>query len=121
MSDELELRVAFIQQLERETGIEINNTKDYEKALAKWKQKDAAGTMGKTLRAARKDKGWSVGTMACHLAVSSSYLCDMEKGRKPLTPKALEFAETFRLRASQAQIEANEFPPGHPTGEGNLA
>ena len=78
-------KVNFVRMLERETGIEIINTLEYQDARLSWNEKKAATAFNKKLRDARKGKGWSQKAMAAYLGVTKQRLNDMESGRRPLT------------------------------------
>jgi len=81
--------------LERETGIEIRNTLEYQDACLSLKMKKRARTLNKKLKDIRKKKGWSLKAMAAELETSVSYLIHMEAGRKPLSKRALRLLERF--------------------------
>jgi len=102
-----ENKVANIEQLEKEVGAElrrlqkkpkkngeslgiIRNKKDHELALCLLKRiKEKIANEG--LLEARKEKGFSQKALANYLGCSPNYLCEMEKGRKPLNKKAIAF------------------------------
>ena len=72
----------------------ICNSEEYQYALELDKnktEKKQAKKANDELREARKKKGWSQESLSLHLGCSKSFLCQMEKGRKPLNSKALEF------------------------------
>lgn len=53
-------------------------------------------TLGTALAAIREGEEWSPAEMARALGVSRSHLCDIEKGRKSISPgRAAEFARTL--------------------------
>ncbi len=108
-------RVNFIAMLERETSRELRkykgrskrnmrdeplgiicNRKDYEIAYHFWKIKqekkeDLEKYSCVDLERARKIRGLSFVSLAAYLDISKSYLNKMEKGRKPLSEKAIRF------------------------------
>jgi ribosome-binding protein aMBF1 (putative translation factor) len=72
----------------------IRNEKDYRyasKLRDKKEDLEQAKSSHKELVEARKKSGWSQKTLANYLGCSVNYLYQMEKGRKPLNPKAQEF------------------------------
>ena len=72
----------------------IRNKKDCHYALElrdKKEELEQARRSHTELAEARKKKGCSQAVLASILGISTSYLCHMEKGRKPLNPQALEF------------------------------
>ena len=72
----------------------IRNKKDYHHALElkdKKEELEQARRSHTELAEARKKKGWSQATLALSFGIPKSYLCHMEKGRKPLNSQALEF------------------------------
>ena len=72
----------------------IRNKKDHCLALELRDKKEGLEQAKRShtgLAEARKKKGWSQTTLALSFGISKSYLCHMEKGRKPLNSKALEF------------------------------
>ena len=102
-----ENKIIDIEQLEKEVGGElrrlrkkskknkeslgiIRNKKDYELALFLLEKKKEKGASEQLLEA-RKKMGFSQKTLANYLGCSPNYLCEMEKGRKPLNIKAMEF------------------------------
>ncbi len=59
-------------------------------------------TLGSLLVAIREGEGWSQAEMARTLGVSRSYLCDVEKGRKSVSPaRAVELARILRYSEKQ--------------------
>ena len=108
-------RVNFVAMLERETAGElrkyrgrtrkkrkdeslgiIRNIKEYEIAYHFWKIKqekkeDLEKYSNNDLIQARKSKGLSLESLAAYLGISKSYLCKMEKGRKPLPDNVILF------------------------------
>lgn len=72
----------------------IRNKKDYHHAVElrdKKEELEQARRSHTELAEARKKKGWSQATLALSFGISKSYLCHMEKGRKPLNSQALQF------------------------------
>ena len=45
---------------------------------------------GETLRERRVDAGWSLGGLAEEWGVSGTYLSDIERGKRPLSPRMRE-------------------------------
>ena len=59
-------------------------------------------TFGALLAAIREGEGWSQTEMAQRLGVSRSHLCDVEKGRKSVSPaRAATFAQTLGYSEKQ--------------------
>jgi len=102
-----ENKVADIEQLEQEVGAElrrlrkkskkneeslgiIRNKNEYGLALRLLKKKKEK-TANEQLLEARKKQGLSQKALANYLGCSSNYLCEMEKRRKPLNQKAIQF------------------------------
>ena len=74
----------------------IRNHEEYQYTLELAKNKEErkqAKRANDELREARKKKGCSLESLSLYLGCSKSFLCQMEKGRKPLNSKALEFIE----------------------------
>lgn len=108
-------KVNFVAMLERETASElrkyrgktgkkrkdeslgiIRNIKDYEFAYHLWKIKqkkkeDLEKYSSNDLIQARKSKGLSLESLAAYLGISKCYLCNIEKGQKPLTDNVILF------------------------------
>ena len=62
---------------------------------------------GFTLRQLREIYGLKQWYLASKLGYSSSFLCDIEKGRKPLTPELKQKAEEI-FREYQAKDHSND-------------
>jgi len=89
-------KVDFVNQLERETGMEITNNARYLMAISEWEQQKrmrVENKLGLAFKDWRKKKGWSRIATALHLGISDNYLSKMESGVKPLIPKMLEFMD----------------------------
>ena len=76
-------------------------------------EKDALLKIGETIRAKRKEKGYSLVRMASNLDVSSTYLCDVEKGRRNfsvafLTKVCKELGITLKDAVKEAGPELNK-------------
>jgi ribosome-binding protein aMBF1 (putative translation factor) len=84
------------KQRDESLGI-IRNSGEYQYALELEKnraEKKRAKKANDELREARKKKGWSQESLSLQLGCSKSFLCQMERGHKPLNSKALEFIES---------------------------
>ena len=62
-------------------------------------------TSGFILRQYREIYGIKQWVMAARLGFSSAVLCDVEKGRKPLTPKLKQKAEEIFRECQQKSVE----------------
>jgi DNA-binding transcriptional regulator YiaG len=74
----------------------IRNKKEYEIAYHFWKirqekKENLEKYSNNDLIQARKSKGFSLESLAAYLGISKSYLCKMEKGKKPLTDNIILF------------------------------
>jgi DNA-binding XRE family transcriptional regulator len=84
-------RVRIIEELEKLTGREFKNTKEFHHHVSDFLMKN--GHLGSSLKECRKRKGMSQRLLAFKLGVSQQYVAKMESGSKPLIPKALDFIE----------------------------
>ena len=82
-------RVAIVRELERLTGTEFGDTADFRAKVEAFILR--GGQPGAQLVEARKAKRWSQRALALSLGISQQFVAAMEKGRKPLTDKALAF------------------------------
>ena len=59
-------------------------------------------TLGMALQATREGEGMGQAEFARRLGITRSHLCDIEKGRKPVSPvRAAEFAKILGFSAKQ--------------------
>jgi len=82
-------KVMAIEKLEQESGVDIKATADIlaaERAIKLKESKYGA----KDLIAVRKGMGLTQFNLASKVGLSKAYICEMEKGRKPLSNSVLE-------------------------------
>jgi DNA-binding transcriptional regulator YiaG len=76
-----------VKRLEHEQKIQIRNGKDYIRAKAR----DGQAYTGKDVKQIRQSKGWSQTHLARYIDVDRSFICNIEAGRKPLSPRVIDF------------------------------
>jgi len=94
----------------------MRKTKERQSAAIKLLEKIAGGplTLGKAIESVRKSEDLSQDACAKKLGVSKSHLCDVEKGRKIVSPeraakwaRVLGYPESVLVRlAIQAELDA---------------
>src|SRR5215510_8988469 len=94
----------------------MRKTKEQKSAAIKLLEKIAGGplTLGKAIESVRKSEDLSQDACAKKLGVSKSHLCDVEKGRKTVSPeraakwaRVLGYPESVLVRlAIQAELDA---------------
>lgn len=90
-SDGTQKRVEIVRLLERMTGKEFKNTADMKAKVNHFTA--FGGHRGEDIKTARKMRGWSQADLGICLGISAQFVKEMEKGRKPLTDKAISFIE----------------------------
>ena len=85
-------KVLWLEELERETGIDIINTFTYQLAKAQ-RETNNKRNLHKELKEARRSKKYSARFLGDLLGVSHVYILKMENGSKPLNKKALDFID----------------------------
>ena len=87
-SDGVQDRVNIVRRLEELTHTQFNGTSDFHNKVSAFLARN--DSPGAELRAARKERGWTLDTLGAYLGVSKQFCHKMEAGTKPLTDKALE-------------------------------
>jgi len=85
----LDLRAQIVGELEKLTCSDFKNTQELHHKIGMFLVRQ--DTPAKQLKEMRIKKGWSQDTLGAYLGISQPFVVQMEKGRKPLTGRALAF------------------------------
>jgi DNA-binding transcriptional regulator YiaG len=91
LGDRIDERVAVIEELERLTSSEFKSNSDFHRKVSEFILRGDGP--GSRLRALRKAKRWTLEVLGIHLGCSRQFVEAMERGRKPLTERAMAFVE----------------------------
>ncbi len=86
----IENRINLISFLEEETGMVFNSTDDFIRKMKSYIIKHSQSS-GRLLKEVREKKGLSQYTMSILFDVTQQYISQLERCRKPLNKKALQF------------------------------
>jgi len=106
LGDRIDERVAVIEELERLTNSEFKSNSDFHRKVSEFILRGDGP--GSRLRAIRKAKGWTLEVLGIHLGCSKQFVAAMERGRKPLTERAMAFVEAQKVIGPSSPTQGAE-------------